>query len=97
MIYQVANIAFKTSRLRSDLCDYSDAYIVVKERITVGGNSDANKRNKKLTFKINGAFRPCISKISNTFIDNEEDLDIAMPICNFLEYSNNYPMTSGSF
>ena len=35
-------------------------------------------------------------KINNTFIDNAEDLDIAMPMYNLLEYSGNYFMTSGS-
>ena len=43
--------------LRSDLCDYSDAYVVVKARITVEGDNNANKRNKKLTFKNNAPFR----------------------------------------
>ena len=36
------------------------------------------------------------TKINNTFTDNGEDLDIVMPIYNFLKYSNNYFMTSGS-
>ena len=49
-------IRFKTSILRSNLCDYSDAYIVVKGRISVRGNN-ANKKNKKLTFKNNVPFR----------------------------------------
>ena len=82
--------------LRSDLCDYSDAYIVVKGRISVRGTNDANKRNKKLTFKNNAPFRSCISKINNTFIDNAEDLDIVMPMYNLLEYSDKYSRTSGS-
>ena len=46
--------------LRSDLCDYSDAYIVVKERISVRGNNANNQENKKLTFKNNAPFRSCI-------------------------------------
>ena len=66
--------------LRSDLSDYSDAFIVIKRRITVAGNNLANRMNKKLTFKNNAPFRSCISKINNTFIDNTEDLDIVMPI-----------------
>ena len=82
--------------LRSDLCDYSDAYIVVKGTITVEGYNNANKRNKKLTFKNSAPFRSCISEINNTFIDNAEDLDIGVPMYNLLEYSNNYSMTSGS-
>ena len=56
--------------LRSDLCDYGGAYIVVKERITVEGDKDAKTRNKKLFFKDNAPFRLCISKINDTFIDN---------------------------
>ena len=62
------NIKFKTSMLRSDLCDYSDAYIVVKGIINVTGTNANNRRNKKLTFKNNAPFRSCISKINNTFI-----------------------------
>ena len=45
-------IRIKTSMLRSDLCDYSDAYIVVKGDITLEGHNNANKRNKNLAFKI---------------------------------------------
>ena len=56
--------------LRSDLCDYSDAYIVVKKRITVKGGNDTKTRNKKLIFKDNAPFRTCISKINSTFRDN---------------------------
>ena len=40
------NIRFKTSMLRSDLCDYSDAYIVVKKIISVTSTNGANRRNK---------------------------------------------------
>ena len=54
-------------------------------------------KEKKLTFKINAPFSSCISKISNTFIDNAEDLDIAMSRCNLLGYSNKFFMTSGTF
>ena len=54
------------------------------------------KRNKKLAFKNNAPFRSCISKINNTFIDNAEDLDIARPIYNLLQYSDSYSMASGS-
>ena len=90
------NIRFKTSMLRSDLCDYSYAYIVVKEGISVRGTNDTNKVNKKLIFRNNASFRSCISNIYNTFIDNAEDLEIVMLMYNLLEYSDNYSMTSGS-
>ena len=90
------NIRFKTSMLKSDLCDYSDAYIVVKGTTIVEGINYTNKRNKKLIFKNNARFRSCISKINNTFIDNAEDLDIVMPMYSLLQYSGNYCKTSGS-
>ena len=82
--------------LRSDLCDYSDAYLVVKERLSVRGTNSSKRINKKLTFKSNAPFRSCISKINNTCVDNVEDLDIVMPTYNLLEYRNNYSMTSRS-
>ena len=89
-------IRIKTSMLRSDLCDYSDAYIVVKGDITLEGDNDANKRNKNLAFKNNAPFINCISKINGVKIDNAEDLDIVMPMYNLLEYSKNYTKTTGS-
>ena len=49
-----------------------------------------------LTFKNNAPFRSCISKINNTLIDNAEDVDTVMPMYIFLEYSNNFSMTSRS-
>ena len=71
--------------LRSDLCDYSDAYIVVKGTITIEGDGDNKKEIKNLSFKNNALFRSCISKINKTFLDNAEDLDIVMPMYNLLE------------
>ena len=42
--------------LRSNLCDYSDACIVVKGRLTVEGDNDYKTRNKKMIFKTNAPF-----------------------------------------
>ena len=78
--------------LQSDLCDYSDAYIVVVGTITVSrANEDAY--DKKLTFKNNAPFICCTTEINTTLIDNAED--IIMPIYNLIEYSKNYSKTSG--
>ena len=71
--------------LGSNLCDYSDAYIVVKGRISGTDTDNANRRNKKLTFKDNTPFISCISKINNTFVYNTEDLDIGMSMYNLLQ------------
>ena len=81
--------------LRSDLCDYSDAYIVVKGIISVTGTNANDRRNKKLAFKNKVPIRSCISKINNTLIDNTKDRDIAMPMYNLLEYSDNCSVASG--
>ena len=58
MIYQEVNILstkkirFKIFKMiKSDFCDYNDTYVVVKGRISVTGNKNANRINKKLTFK----------------------------------------------
>ena len=67
----------------------------MKGRVSVRGTNDAIKRNEKLNFRNDGSFRSHISKINNTFIDNAENLDIVMPMCNLLEYSDNYSMISG--
>ena len=88
-------IRFKTSKLRSNLCDFSDAYIVVTRTITVKDrNNDAY--DKRLAFKINVLFLSYISKINNTLVDNAEDLDILMPVYTLNEYSKIYSKTTGS-
>ena len=93
-------IRFKTSMLRSSLCDYSDAYIRVKGNISVNNNAGAgaaaNNPNKKVIFKNCAPFTNCISKINNTQIDNAEYIDIVMLMYNLIEYSDNYSKTSGS-
>ena len=68
-------IRIKTSMFRSDLCDFSDAYSVVKGTITVVRPNNA-KRNKTVTFKNNAPFINCISKINVVKVDNAEDLDV---------------------
>ena len=65
--------------LRSDLCNFIDAYIVVKGSITVTDPDEA-KRNKSVTFKNNAPFMNCISKINGVQIDNSKDLDVVMPM-----------------
>ena len=87
--------------MRSNLCDYSDAYILVKGTITVNGvvNGSENeilRRNRSLILKNNAPFVSCMTKINNEFIEDADDLDIVMPIYNLLEYSKNYRKTIGS-
>ena len=93
---------FKTTMLRSNLYDYADAYILVKGSIIIAGEGDydaakrADERYKGAIFKKCAPFTKCISRINNTDIDNAQDIDIVMPMYNFIEYSDNYSKTSES-
>ena len=91
------SIRFKTPMLRSDLCDYSDVYILVNSTITVTANAGANnirdKKYRKLILKNNAPLVSCITRINNELIVDADDLDIVMPMYNLLEYSKNYRKT----
>ena len=97
-----SQIKFKTAMLNSSLCDFSDAYILVKGRITIKGEGDnvaarqADERDKGVAFKNCAPFINCISEINNTQVDNAKDIDIVMPMYNLIEYSDNYAKASGS-
>ena len=88
--------------LRSNLCDFADAYILAKGTITITGAGynpaarQADEINKGVIFKNCSPFTKCISRINNTEIDNAQDNDIVMPMYNLIEYSDNYSKTSGS-
>ena len=94
-------IRFKTPMLRSNLCDYSDAYILVKGTIRVNGivngvKNEILRRNRLLILTNNAPFVSCMTKINNEFIEDADDFDIVMPMYNLLEYSKNYRKTIGS-
>ena len=101
--YANSDIRFKTTMLRSKLCDYTDSYILVKETITLTGaeaNADgtnADERDKGVTFKKCAPFTKCISRTNKTDTDNAHDIDIVMPMYNLIEYSDNYSKTSWSW
>ena len=89
-----SQIKFKTTMLKSSLCDYSDAYILVKGTVSVNNTAAqgaaANNNNKKVIFKNCAPFTNCISEINTTQIDNAKDIDNVMPMYNLIEYSDNY-------
>ena len=100
--YANSDIKFKTTMLRSNLCDYADSYILVKGTITITGAGDddaarhADERDKEVTFKNCAPFTKCISRINNTDIYNAHDIDIVMPMYDLTEYGDNYFKTSGT-
>ena len=88
--------------LKSSLCDYSDAYILVKGTITINGRGadaaarQADERDKVVIFKNCAPFTNCISEINNTQIENAKDIDIVMPMYKLIKCSDNYAKTTGS-
>ena len=67
---------FLTNSIESSLCNYSDAYILVTGNITSGGN------DTKIAFKNCAPFRKCRTEINETFVDEAEHINIAMPMYN---------------
>ena len=98
-----SDIKFKATMLSSSLCDFTDAYILVKGTITITRAEDdvaarqADERDKGVLFKNCAPFTKCISKINDTEIDDAQDIDIVMPMYSLIKYSDNYSKTSGSF
>ena len=88
--------------LRSNLCDYANACILLKGTITITGAGDdhpakrLDERNKDLMFKNCAPFTKCISRISNAEMDNAQDINIVIPMYNVIECSDNYAKISGS-
>ena len=95
-----SQIKFKTTMLKPSLCDYSDAYILVKGTISVNNTAAqgaaVDNANKKVIFKNCAPFTNCINDINNLQIDNAENIGIVMPLYNLIEYSDNYAKTTGS-
>ena len=82
--------------LRSDLCDYADAYILIEGIIIVGGNAPRDRQNRPVILKNNAPFISCIIRINGELVKDANDLDVVMPMYNLLEYSKNYRKTIGS-
>ena len=95
-------IKFLTNSLESGLCDYFDMYILVTENITVTRRNVANTEDIALNaatpvvFKNCAPFKDCRTEIRDTFVDYADFINIAMPMYNLIEYSDNYSDTSGS-
>ena len=84
-------IKFETETIKSSLCDYSDAFILVTGNITVNAANDTD-----VAFKNCAPFSTCKTVINDVFVDRAKHIYIAMPMYNLIEYSDNYSDTSGS-
>ena len=84
-----SQIRFKTSMLRSSLCDYSDAYILLKENIAVANiaatGQAANNDDKKELFKNCASFISCVSRINKKQIEDAQYVDLIIPMYNLIE------------
>ena len=88
---------FKTSMLKSGLCDYNDEYILLSEIITVAELAAGGRYNGiEVVFKNCASFIDCISEKNNRQIVDVKDISVVMPIYDLIDYSNNYSKTSGS-
>ena len=88
--YGVGNeIIYNKEVLKSNLCDYNDAYILVKGDITVTTSPEI-----QVAFKNCAPFTKSITEIDETTTDKSENLDLVMPMYNLIEYSSNYSETT---
>ena len=85
-------IKYDTRVLKPNLCDYAEAYILVDGTITAAA-ADADSR---LALKNYARFAKCNLEINDEHVDTAENLDIAMPMCNLIEYSDNYQDSSAT-
>ena len=84
-------IKFATETIKSSLCDYSDAFILVIGNITVTANNDTEVTSKNCT-----SFSTCKAVINDVYVDKADHIYIVMPMYNLIEYSDNYWDISGS-
>ena len=82
---------FETETIKSSLCDYSDAFVLVTGNIAVAADDDTD-----VAFKNCAPFSTCTIKINDIFVDEANHFYIAMPMYNLIEYRNNYSDTSES-
>ena len=84
-------IKFEAETIKSSLCDYSDAFILVTGNVTVAANNDTD-----VAFKNCAPFSTCKAVINDVFADKVDHIDVAMSMYNLIEFSHNYSDTSGS-
>ena len=89
---QEKKIIYKTEVIKSNLCDYNNTYILVRDDITIIGHNVTQAAFKNCT-----PFTKCITYTDGTTIDDAEDLDLVMLMYNLLEYSSNYSDTCSSW
>ena len=96
-----SGIKFKTTMLKSSLCDDSDSWILVKGTITLVGQAadsaaiQADRNNKQVIFKNFEPFTDCVTETNNSKVDNAKDPVVALSMYNLIEYNDNYSGSTG--
>ena len=83
-------IIYNIKVLKSNLRDYSETYILIRGNITITGHQVT-----QVAFKNCAPFIKCITVIGRMAIDDAEDLDLVIPMCNLIEYSPNHSKKTG--
>ena len=78
---QSDTIKFETETIKSSLCDYSDAFILVTRNITVAADD-----NTDVAFKNCAPFSACTTKINDIFVDKANHICIAMPMYSLWQF-----------
>ena len=81
-------IKFLTKSIESSLCDYSDTYIFVTQKVTAIPNAVT-----QVVFKNCALFEKCSTEIDDTLVDETDFINITMTMYNLIEYSDNYSNT----
>ena len=87
-----STIKFEAKVIKPNLCDFSDAFILVTRDIKVADVA----ANTNVVFKSFAPFTRCVTHISDEHVETAKNLDIILPMYNLLEYSDNYVDSSGS-
>ena len=86
--------------VKAKLCDYSNAYMLVKKTITFPNTAAAvaatKNGDRKVIFRKCAPFTDCINEINNTQADNAQDVDVLIEMHNLIEYCDNYSKASAS-
>ena len=91
LITKIMDKMTKEMKMIMNVCDYSDAYILVIGDIKAA----RGHKNSKVAFKNCAPFRICITHINDEHLETASNLDIIMPMYNLIECSDNYADCSG--
>ena len=85
-------IKYNTRVLKTNLCDYAEAYILIDGTIRATNAVNATR----LALKNCAPFTKCNLEINDEHVDTAENLNIVMSMYSLIEYSDNYQDSSAT-